>query len=102
MTGKIVPVAEYQKPTNIYTSLKNDGYPMMAFGFNVSDSKAVKNKKDVRAYCRSLNKKIITVILSGQYPDNYFQTGQHLSLRHIHQDKNIWPYWPNRYYLAPN
>lgn len=99
LNGWIVQTAEYSTPTNVYTSLKNDGYPMMAFGFYVSDSKARKNKKDARKYCSSLNHKTLTVILSGAYPDDHFHTGQSLSLNHRHQDKDVWPWWPNRYYV---
>ncbi len=97
LSGKIVPHAEYQTPTNIYTSLKNDGYPMMAFGFFVSNSKTMENKKDARKYCNSLTNKTLKVILSGHYSDDHFHIGQSLSIKHTHQDKDVWPYWPNRY-----
>lgn len=97
LSGTIVPVAEYQTPTNVFTRLKNDGHPMMAFGFLVSESKALENTKAVRDYCDALNNQTRTVILSGQYPDGHFQKGQRLSLRHVHEDKHVWPYWPDRY-----
>lgn len=97
LSGEIVPIDEYPKPTNVYTKLKNDGHPMMAFGFFIAESKALDNKSATRDYCHALKAKTQTVILSGQYPDDHFHTGQRLSLRHVHQDQNVWPYWPDRY-----
>jgi hypothetical protein len=100
LRGTIVQNSEYQIPTNVYTGLKNDGYPVTAFGFHVSDSKARGNKKDDRKYCSSMNNKTLTVILSGAYPDDHFHTDQSLSISHAHQDKDVWPWWPNRYYVT--
>lgn len=98
LSGEIVPIDEYPKPTNVYTRLKNDGHPMMAFGFRITESTALGNHSATRDYCDALKTKTQTVILSGQYSDDHFHTGQRLSLKHTHQDKNVWPYWPDRYY----
>lgn len=100
ISGKIVPVAEYPQPKNVFTKLKNDGHPMTAFGFFISHSEALGNKKAARDYCQSLSEKTRTVMLSGQYPDDHFQAGQHLSIKHLHRDKNVWPYWPNFYWVT--
>lgn len=99
LSGKIVPTTEYPEPTNVFTKLKNDGLPMMAFGFLVADSQPLKQTTAVDAYCASLHQKTLTVILSGNHPDGSLKTGQRVSLRHQHQDKNVWPYWPDYYEL---
>lgn len=98
ISGDVVPDAKYPNPTNIYTQMKNDGYPMMAFGFLVKESKALNNKKQVRDYCSSLPDKTLQVILSGNYPNGHFHVGERLTLTHTYQDENVWPYWPMRYY----
>ena len=98
--GTIVPVAEYPKPKNIFTQLKNDGHPMTAFGFSIAHSQVLGTDKAARDYCQSLIATTRTVVLSGQYPDDHFHTGQALSLKHVHRDRHVWPYWPDYYWLA--
>lgn len=98
--GKIVPVAEYRQPTPVFTRLKNDGHPMTAFGFSIAHSQVLGADKATRDYCQSLIATTRTVLLSGQYPADHFHPGQTLSLKHVHRDRHVWPYWPDYYWLA--
>lgn len=99
--AQVIPSQQFQRPTQQYTRLKNDGAPMLLIGINIQTAIAVepsKSLKEAKRYCTSLIGQQKDVHLSGQYDQISIQNGDQIKLKHVHQSAKRWPYWPDFYY----
>jgi len=98
----VVPSQAFTVPTHQYTKLKNDGVPMIRLGIQIQAAKAIGNSVGITPqakYCQALRGQKKDIYLSGQYAVIPMQNGDQIKLKHIHQAADLWPYWPDFYYL---
>lgn len=94
LTGTVI-----DQPTERFTTLKNDGKPMIYFHFRVED---YRNDNDLfsKRYCQSLAGKDIEVYLS-MARLNQVSQGEQIRLIHRHNNGKKWPYWANYFHIVP-
>lgn len=103
---KVVANQKYTSPQTEYTSIKNDGYPMLLIGIQVLESQTVRNSQKIKAhhtYCKTLIGQQRDAYLSGPYDPNKItiKIGNHLRLRNIHSSGQEYPFWSDFYYVEP-
>ncbi|ENX59895.1 hypothetical protein F885_02087 [Acinetobacter higginsii] len=101
---KVVANQKYTSPQTEYTSIKNDGYPMLLIGIQVMESQSIRSSQKVKAhhaYCKALIGQQRDAYLSGPYDPNKItiKIGDHLKLRNIHSSGREYPFWPDFYYI---
>ena len=97
-----VSVLPSQNPVTEYTSMKNDGYPMLLIGINIHNAHANDASKKIRShqiYCSNLIGQQKDVYLSGPYESQKIEIhiGDQLILRNIHSSGKHYPYWADFY-----
>lgn len=100
----VVASQKYSSPQTTYTTIKNDGYPMLLIGIVITDAQAIANSKKVKAqqsYCKSLIGQQRDAYLSGPYDPNTItiHIGDRLNLRNLHYSGQEYPFWPDFYYV---
>ncbi|SEO23563.1 hypothetical protein [Acinetobacter sp. yr461] len=103
---KVVASQKYPSPQAKYTSIKNDGYPMLLIGIQVLESQTIRSSQKIKAhylYCKTLIGQQRDAYLSGSYDSNKItiKIGDHLKLRNIHSSGQEYPFWPDFYYIEP-
>lgn len=103
---KVVASHKYTSPQVKYTSIKNDGYPMLLIGIQVLESQTIRSSKKIKAhhlYCKTLIGQQRDAYLSGSYDSNNItiKIGDHLKLKNIHSSGQEYPFWPDFYYVEP-
>ncbi|MBJ9704051.1 hypothetical protein [Acinetobacter calcoaceticus] len=103
---KVVASRKYTSPQAKYTSIKNDGYPMLLIGIQVLESQTIRSSQKIKAhhlYCKTLIGQQRDAYLSGSYDSNKItiKIGDHLKLRNIHSSGQEYPFWPDFYYIEP-
>jgi len=94
----------FENPVKRYTSLKNDGYPMLLIGIKINNAFAIKASKTIKLhqhYCLKLIGQQKDAYLSGLYNQNEssIQVGARLRLINIHSSGKNYPYWSDFYFL---
>ena len=85
----------YAAPIHQYTTLKNDGSPMLLIGINIQKSEAIyqfKNIKIHQAYCRSLVRQKKDAYLSGYFPLETIHLNDQLILNYRRTSANSYPF----------
>nr|WP_228254433.1 hypothetical protein [Acinetobacter sp. WCHA55] len=100
----VLPSQNFQNPITQYTSMKNDGYPMLLIGIKIHDAHAGEASKKLKShqfYCSSLIGEQKDVYLSGSYRSQKIDIhiGDQLKLRNIHSSGKSYPYWTNFYWI---
>jgi len=100
----VIPSKKYSAPVTEYTSLKNDGHPMLLIGIDIQDSIAVLPSSKIKKhhkYCLGLIRQHKDAYLSGAYDENNLkiEIGDHLKLRNIHSSGKSYPFWADFYSL---
>ncbi|NNP75353.1 hypothetical protein A7P54_02850 [Acinetobacter sp. Ac_3412] len=103
---KVVANQKYTSPQTEYTSIKNDGYPMLLIGIQVMESQSIRSSQKIKAhqtYCKTLIGQQLDAYLSGSHDPNKItiKIGDHLKLRNIHSSGQEYPFWPDFYYIEP-
>ena len=103
---KVVASQKYTSPQAEYTSIKNDGYPMLLIGIQVLESQTLRSSQKIKAhhlYCKTLIGQQRDAYLSGSYDSNKItiKIGDYLKLRNIHSSGQEYPFWPDFYYVEP-
>ncbi|CAM4395737.1 hypothetical protein F901_03188 [Acinetobacter dispersus] len=103
---KVIANQKYTSPQTEYTSIKNDGYPMLLIGIQVMESQSIRSSQNVKAhhaYCKALIGQQRDAYLSGPYDPNKItiKIGDHLKLRNIYSSGQEYPFWPDFYYIGP-
>lgn len=103
---KVVASQKYTSPQAEYTSIKNDGYPMLLIGIQVLESQTIRSSQKIKAhhlYCKTLIGQQRDAYLSGSYDSHKItiKIGDHLKLRNIHSSGQEYPFWPDFYYVEP-
>lgn len=103
---KVVASQKYTSPQAKYTSIKNDGYPMLLIGIQVLESQTIRSSQNIKAhrlYCKTLIGQQRDAYLSGPYDSNKItiKIGDYLKLRNIHSSGQEYPFWPDFYYVEP-
>ena len=98
----VIPSQKFLMPTNQYTTLKNDGSPMLLIGIHIHDASAtLKSKKMIshQKYCAQLIGQQKDVYLSGVFnPKNIqIEVGDYLKLRNTHSSGKEYPFWADFY-----
>lgn len=106
LKAKVIANQKYTSPQTEYTSIKNDGYPMLLIGIRVMESQSIRSSQNVKAhhaYCKALIGQQRDAYLSGPYDPNKItiKIGDHLKLRNIHSSGQEYPFWPDFYYIEP-
>lgn len=106
LSVKVVASRKYTSPQVEYTSIKNDGYPMLLIGIQVLESQTIRSSQKIKAhhlYCKTLIGQKRDAYLSGSYDSNKItiKIGDHLKLRNIHSSGQEYPFWPDFYYIEP-
>ena len=99
-----VSVLPSQNPVTEYTSMKNDGYPMLLIGIKIHNAHAGDVSKKIKShqlYCSSLIGQQKDVYLSGPYESQKIEIhiGDQLILRNIHSSGKHYPYWADFYWV---
>ena len=99
-----VSVLPSQNPVTEYTSMKNDGYPMLLIGINIHNAHAGEASKKIKShqlYCSNLIGQQKDVYLSGPYQSQKIEIhiGDQLILRNIHSSEKPYPYWADFYWI---
>ena len=99
-----VSVLPSQNPVTEYTSMKNDGYPMLLIGIKIHNAHAGDVSKKIKShqlYCSSLIGQQKDVYLSGPYESQKIEIhiGDQLILRNIHSSGKPYPYWADFYWI---
>jgi len=99
-----VSVLPSQNPVTEYTSMKNDGYPMLLIGINIHNAHAGEASKKIKShqiYCSNLIGQQKDVYLSGPYESQKIEIhiGDQLILRNIHSSGKRYPYWADFYWI---
>ena len=99
-----VSVLPSQNPVTEYTSMKNDGYPMLLIGIKIHNAHAGDVSKKIKShqlYCSSLIGQQKDVYLSGPYESQKIEIhiGDQLNLRNIHSSGKRYPYWADFYWI---
>lgn len=99
-----VSVLPSQNPVTEYTSMKNDGYPMLLIGIKIHNAHAGDVSKKIKShqlYCSSLIGQQKDVYLSGPYQSQKIEIhiGDQLNLRNIHSSGKRYPYWADFYWI---
>ena len=100
----VLPSQNFQNPVTQYTSMKNDGYPMLLIGIKIHNAHANDASKKIRShqiYCSNLIGLQKDVYLSGPYKSQKIEIhiGDHLNLRNIHSSGKRYPYWADFYWI---
>ena len=100
----VLPSQNFQNPVTQYTSMKNDGYPMLLIGINIHNAHANDASKKIRShqiYCSNLIGQQKDVYLSGPYESQKIEIhiGDQLILRNIHSSGKPYPYWADFYWI---
>jgi hypothetical protein len=100
----VTPSQNFQIPVTQYTSIKNDGYPMLLIGIKINHAYAAGSSKNIKThhlYCLSLIGQQKDAYLSGPYQqsENMIHLGDQLRLKNIHSSGKNYPYWPEFYFL---
>nr|ESK57756.1 hypothetical protein F987_00107 [Acinetobacter gyllenbergii NIPH 230] len=100
----VVASQKYSSPRTKYTTIKNDGYPMLLIGIQVIEAQTMQNSQKIKAhdaYCKTLIGQQRDAYLSGPYDANKItiKIGDQLSLRNIHSSGQEYPFWPDFYYV---
>ena len=100
----VLPSQNFQNPVTQYTSMKNDGYPMLLIGINIHNAHAGEASKKIKShqiYCSSLIGQQKDVYLSGPYESQKIEIhiGDQLILRNIHSSGKRYPYWADFYWI---
>lgn len=103
---KVVASQKYTSPQTEYTTIKNDGYPMLLIGIRVMQAETMRSSQKIKAhhaYCKTLIGQQRDAYLSGAYDSNKvtIKIGDQLSLRNIHSSGQEYPFWPDFYYIEP-
>lgn len=101
---KVTPSQKYAAPKTEYTTLKNDGSPMLLIGIEVLDSQAIRHSNQLnnhRQYCQSLVGQQQDAYLSGWFDSKNItiKVGDQLTLKHIHSSGKKYPFWADFYYV---
>ena len=99
-----VSVLPSQNPVTEYTSMKNDGYPMLLIGIKIHNAHAGEASKKIKShqlYCSNLIGQQKDVYLSGPYQSQKIEIhiGDQLILRNIHSSEKPYPYWADFYWI---
>ena len=99
-----VSVLPSQNPVTEYTSMKNDGYPMLLIGINIHNAHAGEASKKIKShqiYCSNLIGQQKDVYLSGPHESQKIDIhiGDQLILRNIHSSGKRYPYWADFYWI---
>ena len=99
-----VSVLPSQNPVTEYTSMKNDGYPMLLIGIKIHNAHANDASKKIKShqiYCSNLIGQQKDVYLSGPYESQKIEIhiGDQLILRNIHSSGKPYPYWADFYWI---
>ena len=94
----------FQTPVTQYTSIKNDGYPMLLIGIKIRNAYTADASKKIKThhlYCLSLIGKQKDAYLSGPYQPNNIDVkmGDQLQLINIHSSGKSYPYWADFYFI---
>lgn len=94
----------FNNPVTQYTSMKNDGYPMLLIGIKIRNAYAGDASKKIRShqrYCSSLIGQQKDAYLSGSYESSKIDIHieDQLSLRNIHSTGKNYPYWADFYFI---
>ena len=100
----VLPSQNFQNPVTQYTSMKNDGYPMLLIGINIHNAHAGEASKKIKShqiYCSNLIGQQKDVYLSGPYQSKKIEIhiGDQLILRNIHSSGKHYPYWADFYWI---
>ena len=100
----VLPSQNFQNPVTQYTSMKNDGYPMLLIGINIHNAHAGEASKKIKShqiYCSNLIGQQKDVYLSGPYESQKIEIhiGDQLILRNIHSSGKHYPYWADFYWV---
>ena len=103
---KVVASQKNTSPQTEYTTIKNDGYPMLLIGIRVMQAETMRSSQKItahHAYCKTLIGQQRDAYLSGAYDSNKvtIKIGDQLSLRNIHSSGQEYPFWPDFYYIEP-
>lgn len=100
----VLPSQNFQNPVTQYTSMKNDGYPMLLIGIKIHNAHAGNASQKIKShqlYCSSLIGQQKDVYLSGPYESRKIDIyiGDQLILRNIHSSGKSYPYWTDFYWI---
>ena len=100
----VLPSQNFQNPVTQYTSMKNDGYPMLLIGIKIHNAYAGEASKKIKRhqlYCSSLIGQQKDVYLSGHHESQKIDIhiGDQLNLRNIHSLGKHYPYWADFYWV---
>ena len=100
----VLPSQNFQNPVTQYTSMKNDGYPMLLIGIKIHNAHANDASKKIKShqiYCSNLIGQQKDVYLSGPYESQKIEIhiGDQLILRNIHSSGKPYPYWADFYWI---
>ena len=92
------------KPVTAYTSIKNDGYPMLLIGIDIKHAYAINQSALIqthRRYCSMLIGQKKDAYLSGQHETKniLIDRDDQLQLRHIHSSGQNYPFWADFYFV---
>lgn len=94
----------FQTPVTQYTSIKNDGYPMLLIGIKIDNAYTADSSKKIKThylYCSKLIGQQKDAYLSGPHIQNknVIQIGDQLKLLNIHSSGKSYPFWPDFYFI---
>ena len=100
----VLPSQNFQNPVTQYTSMKNDGYPMLLIGIKIHKAHvgdASKKIKSHQLYCSSLigQQKVVFLFCSYESQKIEIHIGDQLILRNIHSSGKHYPYWADFYWI---
>ena len=100
----MLPSQKFQNPVTQYTSMKNDGYPMLLIGIKIHNAHASDASKKIKShqlYCSNLIGQKKDVYLSGPHESKKIDIhiGDQLILRNIHSSGKHYPYWADFYWI---
>ena len=100
----VLPSQNFKNPVTQYTSMKNDGYPMLLIGIKIHNAHAGEASKKIKRhqlYCSNLIGQQKDVYLSGPYQSQKIEIhiGDQLILRNIHSSEKPYPYWADFYWI---
>lgn len=100
----VIASQKYLSPQTEYTTIKNDGYPMLLIGITILDAKAIRSSQKIKthnSFCTALIGQQRDAYLSGPYNSNNItiKIGDQLTLRNIHSSGHVYPFWPDFYYV---
>ncbi|OTG81650.1 hypothetical protein [Acinetobacter sp. ANC 4648] len=96
----VIASQKYAAPVHQYTTLKNDGSPMLLIGIHIQKSKAIHQSENIKthqAYCRNLVGQQKDAYLSGYVPLGIIHLNDQLTLSYRHTSAKHYPFWPEAY-----